>query len=231
MQELSGEVTAIVITVSGISIYTKEEVTMIRQCLSRQLILVVISSLVSSCGPGQLFGPTITPSPTATLTPTVTPSPTLTPTRTSTPTPTITPTQTPVAATFDDNLCEIEGSFILDGTLSLSTTSTFEQVVENQPRYALSFYGSGDSQFHFMDVWIKHSSSPGPNEMEDLPKRYQVSKVNIYSADNTAFHGDNVPARLTLHVIPDVLPIGDAPASVTNLIYSCDFVIELIQLQ
>jgi len=203
-----------------------------RQRLSRQLILVVISLLVSSCGPGQLFGPTITPSPTATLTPTITPSPTLTRTPTSTPTPTITPTPTPVAATFDDNLCEIKGSFTLDGTLSLGTTSTFDQVVENQPRYALSFYGfSGDSQVHFMDVWIKHSSSPGPNEMEDLPKRYQVSKVNIYSADNTAFHGDNVPARLALHVIPDVLPIGNAPASVTNLIYSCDFVIELIQLQ
>jgi len=82
-----------------------------------------------------------------------------------------------------------------------------------------------------MDVWIKHTASPGPNEMEDLPKRYQVSKVNIYSADNTAFHGDHVSVRLTLHVIPDVLPIPNPPASVANLIYTCDFVIEEIQLQ
>ena len=205
---------------------------MIRQRFSHQLILFVISLLVSSCGPGQLFGPTITPSPTLTLTPTITPSPTLTPTPTSTLTPTITPTPTPVAATFDDDLCEIKGSFTLDGTLSLSATSTFDQVVENEPRYALSYFGfSGDSKPHFLDVWIRHTSSPGPNEMEDLPKRYQVGKVNIYSADNTAFHGDSVSARLTLHVIPDVLPIANAPALVTDLIYPCDFVIEQIQLQ
>jgi len=205
---------------------------MIRQRLSLQLILVMISLLVSSCGPGQLFGPTITPSPTPTLTPTITPTPTLTPTPTSTPTPTITPTPTPVVATFDDKLCDIKGSFTLDGALALSATSTFEQVVENEPRYALSFSGfSKDSKVHLMDVWIKHVASPGPNEMEDLPKRYQVSKVNIYSADNTAFHGDGVSVRLTLHVIPDVLPVGNLPAAFADLIYTCDFVVEQIQLQ
>jgi len=196
----------------------------IRNCL---LSIVTVSLLVSGCGPGQLFGPTLTPTPTTTLTPTLTPTPTLTLTPTLTFTPTITPTPTPVAATLDDNLCEIKGSFTLDGTLSLNAASTFDQVVENEPRYALSFYGFSK----FMDVWIKHTASPGPNEMEDLPKRYQVSKVNIYSADNTAFHGDSVSARLTLHVIPDMLPIANPPASVANLIYTCDFVVEQIQLQ
>lgn len=56
-------------------------------------IFVLTMSLVNSgCGPGQLFGPTITPTSTKTLTPTAT----LTPTPTSTPTktPTITPTET-----------------------------------------------------------------------------------------------------------------------------------------
>lgn len=202
------------------------------QWISRQLILAVISLLVSSCGPGQLFGPTITPSPMPTLTPTLTPTSTITPTPTSTPTPTITPTPTPVAATFDDNLCDIKGSFTLDGTLSLNAASTLEQAVEKESRYALFFNGfSKDSKPHFMDVWIKHASSPGPNEMEDLPKRYQVSQVNIYSADDTAFHGDNASVRLTLHVIPDVLPIANPPASMADLIYACDFVIEQIQLQ
>jgi hypothetical protein len=51
----------------------------------------VASLFISSCGPGQLLGPTITPTPTATLTAT----PTFTATPTSTATPTLTPTLTP----------------------------------------------------------------------------------------------------------------------------------------
>jgi hypothetical protein len=48
--------------------------------------------LVSGCGPGQLFGPMLTPTPTATSTPTATPMPTATSTPTATPMPTLTPT-------------------------------------------------------------------------------------------------------------------------------------------
>lgn len=57
--------------------------------------LLAVSLLISSCGPGQLFGPTLTPTPTFTPTPTVTPTPTNTPTSTSTSTPSPTPTLTP----------------------------------------------------------------------------------------------------------------------------------------
>ena len=57
------------------------------------ILIFTVSLVISGCGPGQLFGSTITPTPTNTLTPTAT----LTPTSTSTPTqtPTITPTNTP----------------------------------------------------------------------------------------------------------------------------------------
>jgi len=69
------------------------------------VVLVLLTSLVfSGCGPGQLFGPTITPTPTQTLTPTPTPTPTptatppptatQTPTLTATPMPSTTPTST-----------------------------------------------------------------------------------------------------------------------------------------
>ena len=58
------------------------------------LPIVLISLLVSSCGPRQFLGPTITPSPTFTLTLTITPTPTPTLTPTRTPTPTITPSPT-----------------------------------------------------------------------------------------------------------------------------------------
>jgi hypothetical protein len=54
-------------------------------------VVVLITSLVmSGCGPGQLLGPTVTPTPTLTFTPT--PTSTSTPTSTPTLTPTITPT-------------------------------------------------------------------------------------------------------------------------------------------
>jgi alpha-tubulin suppressor-like RCC1 family protein len=66
------------------------------------ILFLAMILAVSGCGPGQLFGPAVTPMPTFTLTPTRTPTPTptftLTPTSTSTPTPipTITPTPVPV---------------------------------------------------------------------------------------------------------------------------------------
>jgi len=67
------------------------------------ILMVLMIFLFSSCGPGQLFGPTITPTPTYTpsQTPTATPTMTLTPTNTpsptltSIPTETATPTETP----------------------------------------------------------------------------------------------------------------------------------------
>ena len=65
------------------------------------LVSIAMSLLLSSCGPGQLLGPTITATPTvtstATATSTVTPTLTLSPTitLTSTPLPTLTPTPLP----------------------------------------------------------------------------------------------------------------------------------------
>ena len=54
------------------------------------LCLLVLSMLVSGCGPGQVLGPPVTPTFTATPIPTATPRPT----KTSTPTATLTPTPT-----------------------------------------------------------------------------------------------------------------------------------------
>jgi hypothetical protein len=51
----------------------------------------LVSLLISSCGPGQLLGSTLTPTATSTSTPTLAPTATFTPTPTLTPTPTPTP--------------------------------------------------------------------------------------------------------------------------------------------
>ena len=61
--------------------------------MSKLVLLLTLSWIISSCGPGQFLGPTMTPTPTNTLPPTATktPAPTRTPTRkptqTSIPTP------------------------------------------------------------------------------------------------------------------------------------------------
>jgi len=64
---------------------------------SLYLVLVLISTLLGSCKPGQILGPKYTSTPTFTSTPRNTFTPTLTSTLTKTPTPTITltPTITP----------------------------------------------------------------------------------------------------------------------------------------
>ncbi|MBI5353018.1 MAG: hypothetical protein HZB50_10300 [Chloroflexi bacterium] len=64
------------------------------------ILLVLSVSFLTACGPGQLFGPTLTPTPTNTPTSTLTPTPTLTlvPTLTSTPTATATITASPMPA-------------------------------------------------------------------------------------------------------------------------------------
>ena len=87
------------------------------------ICILAFSLLISGCGPGGLFGPTLTPTPTNTLTPTNTPTPTTsvftdtpsdTPTPTFTPTPTYSPTETEIYIA-TPNLQPIE---TLIGTLS-----------------------------------------------------------------------------------------------------------------
>lgn len=92
---------------------------------SQRVIVSVLAFafLLSACAPGQLLGPTITPTPTATNTPS--PTPTNTPTLTPTSTPTLTPTPVPVCnpdATVLGNVNEDFPGYldILDVTSTLS---------------------------------------------------------------------------------------------------------------
>lgn len=58
-------------------------------------MLWMLSLIITSCGPGQFLGPTLTPTLTSTSSPSPTATPTITPTATFTPTPTQTRTSTP----------------------------------------------------------------------------------------------------------------------------------------
>jgi hypothetical protein len=90
------------------------------------LILILLSFLLSACGPGQLFGPTITP--TATSTPT--------PTATLTPTPTSTPTMKPTPIVYDGDWAGTTSSggritFTLQGNGILSIRVNFGLSTKN----------------------------------------------------------------------------------------------------
>ena len=62
--------------------------------MKKLLPFAILLFFLSACGSAQLFGPSVTPSPTGTNTPTGTDTPTLTPTASSTFTPTLTPSLT-----------------------------------------------------------------------------------------------------------------------------------------
>jgi hypothetical protein len=86
--------------------------------------LVFLGLALAGCGPGQLFGPTLTP------TPTDTPTPTSTPTATATSTPTATPTPRPGLDTpilikgigFLFNSAELTDTYV-DGNTTYNPTS------------------------------------------------------------------------------------------------------------
>ena len=90
--------------------------------LATLCIGLLLSFLMSACGPGQLFGPTITPSPTFTLTPSPTSTPTLTPTATSTPTETPIPPEPTSALSPDAE----GGSF--ETAVVIETSNMFEGI-------------------------------------------------------------------------------------------------------
>ena len=74
-------------------------------------LLIVLVLVLSACGPGQVFGPTVTPTPTNTSTPTSTSTPTITPS----PIPTFTPIPTDTKVAFNFSLAIVELSDYLAG--------------------------------------------------------------------------------------------------------------------
>jgi hypothetical protein len=88
--------------------------------LSATIILVILSLTLSACGAGQMFGPTVTPVPTATSTPMPTPTFTATPSL---------PTYNEVISTYPNaSLCHTEAQIVAqdaDGNVSLSGKISF----------------------------------------------------------------------------------------------------------
>jgi hypothetical protein len=110
------------------------------------LLILVLCLLVSGCGQGQLFGPTVTPTTTFTSTPTITPTPT------KTPTPTITPTIEPTLA-----LGEVEK--VGAGGFSFQTTSGFQAQIREAQATISNLDGT---------ILISLASAPQKNSTQSL---------------------------------------------------------------
>lgn len=120
-------------------------------------IILLIS--ISACGPGRLFGPTLTQTPSSTPTPTLTP----TPTATLTPTPTNTPTATPVP----DGPCD-------NPLLPLGR--------QNQWTYRVTT-SSGESQFSLASLGVQQAANiVAQVAYSDQKKDFTITKMVICQA-------------------------------------------------
>ena len=140
----------------------------IRSILIPLAVLLAISLAISACGLGQLFSPTITPTPTLTFTPTLTPTlaPSATPTLTITPTSTLTPTPsctvqngywfggygskftvdnctiTLVSFTFAG--INVRGNYIITTVKTLTLNNQSIPIVNNEVQFQHSFENGGN---------------------------------------------------------------------------------------
>ncbi len=129
----------------------------------------------------------------------------------------------PLAATFDDNWCKMTERFAINGILRVPSFARFSQWVKASSRYELLLFNPDGKQGGWLNVWIRNSSSAGPNEIGNLLEDSDVrADALIHTTDNVII-GDDTPVRLTLHSIS-----SKVPANYYN--YPCDFVVEEVQL-
>lgn len=155
------------------------------------VLILLLAGLLAACGPDGVpaLHPTVTPSPTATITrtpvptqtptltatPTETPTPTLTPTPTETPTPTITPTptETPTPTPTPTNTPAPRPARGLNpgGTVGLGVYAqgvpydnfaslyAFERMVQHRMTYALWFHAWGNDDRVFPTQYVLAAAS------------------------------------------------------------------------
>lgn len=182
--------------------------------IAKTYYVLVISLVLTSCSIAQSFLHSPTPTVPVVTIPTSTPTPTL------------------VEATFNDNLCELKDSFILEGDLCYTdgictTGKANSQIIEGSPSYPLGLMGySSNGNVHYLSIWIRHNLSPKPNEMQTLPDQFTASDVKIYTSNMVVLQNDLEPVRLKLHAIPaQISEPSDDP-----LVY-CDYAVEEIKLK
>jgi hypothetical protein len=177
------------------------------------LVVLALSLLVTGCGPGQLFGPTLTFTPTvtptntatATATPTYTPTATFTPTHTPTATNTATPTHTPTATPTPT----VTHTPTATATPTPSPTATHTptptpkptgpaQVVATLPDpVPCSPWGEDGCQWNFTVTFTEQNGVPAT--VQRIGKRYVDTKGAVWTATSGEWHDKTIaiPAQGT----------------------------------
>jgi hypothetical protein len=143
---------------------------------------LLLALLVSGCGPGKLFGPTLTPTSTETPTPTntftstltYTPTLTLTPTNTLTPTITLTPTLT-FTATKAHNL---PGTYALSSSCKLIKLPSLEITID-MCVFSVIIQENGNMQFNI--AWTPHLDK---SDFQYVIKYSDEGNRNMYVTDD-----------------------------------------------
>jgi len=104
------------------------------------ICVLTFSLLLTSCGPGQLFGVTVTPTLTITSTPTFTPTATATQVPTQTSTPTLTPTPTQIGGGSGKIIFELRKDFMSE-TEKETITEAFPDLEGNQNVFTANIDG------------------------------------------------------------------------------------------
>lgn len=132
---------------------------MISQQRLKSIFVLLFCLLIAGCGPGQLFGPTLTPTPTMTLTPSATS--TSTPTLTPSPTFTLTPVPTP-------NVCKLrEAAFHRDIGLGF-------------PRYTMRMASTGTVKAKV--IFVDFSDAPASETPEEAFARISPGAPDFFKA-------------------------------------------------
>lgn len=193
--------------------------------MKRTLIaLFLLSFLISACGPGQIFGPTVTPTPTNTSIPTSTPTtaPTPIPTETPTPLPTLTPT-----VTVPPTETPIPQPASLIGIISLSsnTSKPFNSLVELRQKGSFALIGKSTTDLS--GAYKIGSIEPGTYELWVLitPKSKMITgcadvappndswKIGIKFGEDKALSMENAYLSKALLLMENMPPSSDLKAT------------------
>ena len=153
------------------------------------MCILALSLLISGCGPGQLLGPTLTPTSTQTLTltPTATSSHTPTPTATSTPTNTPTDTLTPtitftptITLTPSRTSTPTRTATLTRAPSPTPTPADFANVKVIAPQFVES---SGSDHNWTFDIMFQ--------EVNGVGVRIAQKRMRIYALDGTVWGDQN----------------------------------------
>jgi hypothetical protein len=161
------------------------------------ILVLIVTMVVSSCGPGQLFGST------PTITPTITPTPTTTPTPTITPTVTPTPRPDPIA------VLKANG-FNQDNSTTFCKKNPCIYYTKSHPDTNVIIWNDGKFEIHLWN--LVELDSAGVQTQLDL---LQNIITPLYTPDIVSFVMDTTRTLLAL-------PIGGDVSTVSGSGYTID---------